>query len=50
MAAEDVLADAYIAELFPATIVRPSHTYDEAQPPELRAEFCAQGQFPRRRL
>jgi nucleoside-diphosphate-sugar epimerase len=33
MAAEDVLADAYISELFPATIVRPSHTYDEAQPP-----------------
>jgi nucleoside-diphosphate-sugar epimerase len=33
IAAEDVLTEAYTAESFPATIVRPSHTYDEAMPP-----------------
>lgn len=33
IAAEDVLTEAYREGGFPATIVRPSHTYDEAQPP-----------------
>ena len=33
IAAEDVLNHAYDTEGFPATIVRPSHTYDEARPP-----------------
>lgn len=33
IAAEDVLTEAYASESFPVTIVRPSHTYDEAQPP-----------------
>jgi nucleoside-diphosphate-sugar epimerase len=33
IAAEDVLMGAYATESFPVTIVRPSHTYDEVQPP-----------------
>jgi nucleoside-diphosphate-sugar epimerase len=33
IAAEDVLNEAYASESFPVTIVRPSHTYDEVQPP-----------------
>jgi nucleoside-diphosphate-sugar epimerase len=33
IAAEDVLTEAYASESFPVTIVRPSHTYDEVQPP-----------------
>ncbi|GHJ40900.1 NAD-dependent epimerase/dehydratase family protein [Streptomyces sp. TS71-3] len=33
IAAEDVLRRAYEEEDFPATIVRPSHTYDDAHPP-----------------
>lgn len=33
IATEDVLTEAYDREGFPATIVRPSHTYDEARPP-----------------
>ncbi len=33
IAAEDVLTEAYAGESFPVTIVRPSHTYDEVQPP-----------------
>jgi nucleoside-diphosphate-sugar epimerase len=33
IAAEDLLMEAYAAESFPVTIVRPSHTYDEVQPP-----------------
>lgn len=33
MAAEDVLLAAYEREMFPVTIVRPSHTYDDAHPP-----------------
>jgi len=33
IAAEDVLTEAYLSESFPVTIVRPSHTYDEVQPP-----------------
>jgi nucleoside-diphosphate-sugar epimerase len=33
IAAEDFLMEVYAAEAFPATIVRPSHTYDEVQPP-----------------
>jgi nucleoside-diphosphate-sugar epimerase len=33
IAAEDVLMEAYSSESFPVTIVRPSHTYDEVQPP-----------------
>jgi nucleoside-diphosphate-sugar epimerase len=33
IAAEDVLLSAYEQSGFPATIVRPSHTYDEANPP-----------------
>lgn len=33
IAAEDVLSEAYSSESFPVTIVRPSHTYDEVQPP-----------------
>jgi nucleoside-diphosphate-sugar epimerase len=31
--AEDVFTDAYVNDDFPVTIVRPSHTYDDAQPP-----------------
>jgi len=31
--AEDVFLDAFAAEDFPVTIVRPSHTYDDAKPP-----------------
>ena len=31
--AENVVRAAYEAEQFPATIVRPSHTYDDARPP-----------------
>jgi len=31
--AEDVLLAAFAAEGFPVTIVRPSHTYDDAKPP-----------------
>lgn len=31
--AENVLMQAHVDEGFPATIVRPSHTYDEASPP-----------------
>src|SRR5260370_5062165 len=33
IAAEDELMRAYMAEGFPVTVVRPSHTYDAAQPP-----------------
>ncbi|MBO3751159.1 NAD-dependent epimerase/dehydratase family protein [Streptosporangiaceae bacterium NEAU-GS5] len=33
IAAEDVLLRAYAERDFPVTIVRPSHTYDDAQPP-----------------
>lgn len=33
IAAEDVLMDAYGTRAFPVTIVRPSHTYDDARPP-----------------
>jgi nucleoside-diphosphate-sugar epimerase len=33
IAAEEVLNAAYEADGFPATIVRPSHTYDDAHPP-----------------
>ncbi len=33
IAAEDALLEARASEGFPVTIVRPSHTYDEAQPP-----------------
>lgn len=33
IAAEDVVLHAYEDEGFPATIVRPSHTYDDANPP-----------------
>ncbi len=33
IAAEDELTEAYSSESFPVTIVRPSHTYDEVQPP-----------------
>jgi nucleoside-diphosphate-sugar epimerase len=33
IAAEDVLNQAYTERSFPVTVVRPSHTYDEAQPP-----------------
>jgi nucleoside-diphosphate-sugar epimerase len=33
IAAEDVLTEAHASESFPVTIVRPSHTYDEVQPP-----------------
>jgi nucleoside-diphosphate-sugar epimerase len=33
IAAEDVLLRAYADQGFPVTIVRPSHTYDEAHPP-----------------
>ena len=33
IAAEDVLNQAYTERLFPVTVVRPSHTYDEAKPP-----------------
>ncbi len=33
IAAEDVLLRAYDDEHFPVTIVRPSHTYDDAHPP-----------------
>jgi len=33
IAAEDVLTEAYASGSFPVTIVRPSHTYDEVQPP-----------------
>jgi nucleoside-diphosphate-sugar epimerase len=33
IAAEDVLRSAYAEREFPVTIVRPSHTYDDAQPP-----------------
>jgi nucleoside-diphosphate-sugar epimerase len=33
IAAEDVLMRAHVDDGFPATIVRPSHTYDEANPP-----------------
>jgi nucleoside-diphosphate-sugar epimerase len=33
IAAEDVFAEAFASESFPVTIVRPSHTYDEVQPP-----------------
>lgn len=33
IAAEDVVLRAYLDDGFPATIVRPSHTYDEASPP-----------------
>jgi nucleoside-diphosphate-sugar epimerase len=33
IAAEDVLRQAYEQRGFPATIVRPSHTYDDASPP-----------------
>ncbi|MFC4534142.1 NAD-dependent epimerase/dehydratase family protein [Sphaerisporangium dianthi] len=33
IAAEDVLRRAYDERDFPVTIVRPSHTYDDAQPP-----------------
>lgn len=31
--AEDVVREAFRAEAFPVTIVRPSHTYDDANPP-----------------
>jgi nucleoside-diphosphate-sugar epimerase len=31
--AEDVVMRAFVADGFPVTVVRPSHTYDEAQPP-----------------
>jgi nucleoside-diphosphate-sugar epimerase len=31
--AEQVLYDAYLSDGFPLTIVRPSHTYDDANPP-----------------
>lgn len=33
IAAEDALLEARASDGFPVTIVRPSHTYDEAQPP-----------------
>jgi nucleoside-diphosphate-sugar epimerase len=33
IAAEDVVLRAYDSEDFPATIVRPSHTYDDVRPP-----------------
>jgi nucleoside-diphosphate-sugar epimerase len=33
IAAEVAIMDAYRSQGFPATVVRPSHTYDEAQPP-----------------
>jgi nucleoside-diphosphate-sugar epimerase len=33
IAAEDELMRAYVTDGFPVTIVRPSHTYDEANPP-----------------
>jgi nucleoside-diphosphate-sugar epimerase len=33
IAAEDVFTEAFASESFPVTIVRPSHTYDEVQPP-----------------
>lgn len=33
IATEDALLRAYAEDAFPLTIVRPSHTYDEAQPP-----------------
>lgn len=33
IAAEDVLMRAHLDEQFPVTVVRPSHTYDEASPP-----------------
>lgn len=33
IAAEEVLMKAHVEEGFPTTIVRPSHTYDEANPP-----------------
>lgn len=33
IAAEDILMAAYLSEGFPVTIVRPSHTYDDANPP-----------------
>src|SRR5258708_2642907 len=33
IAAEDELMRAHIADGFPVTVVRPSHTYDAAQPP-----------------
>ncbi|MCU1535636.1 MAG: NAD-dependent epimerase/dehydratase family protein [Glaciihabitans sp.] len=33
IAAEDLLMQAHVADGFPVTIVRPSHTYDEANPP-----------------
>jgi nucleoside-diphosphate-sugar epimerase len=33
IAAEDILMKAHVDEGFPVTIVRPSHTYDEANPP-----------------
>jgi len=33
IAAEDVFTSAYAESGFPATIVRPSHTYDDARPP-----------------
>ncbi|TDO51640.1 nucleoside-diphosphate-sugar epimerase [Kribbella sp. VKM Ac-2527] len=33
IAAEEVLAGAYEESAFPVTIVRPSHTYDDAHPP-----------------
>jgi len=31
--AEDLLTEAYLSRGFPGVIVRPSHTYDDAQPP-----------------
>lgn len=33
IAAEDILMDAYATRDLPVTIVRPSHTYDDARPP-----------------
>jgi nucleoside-diphosphate-sugar epimerase len=33
IAAEDLLAERYRTDGFPVTIVRPSHTYDQAKPP-----------------
>ena len=36
IAAEDELMRACVSEGFPVTIVRPSHTYDEASPPHPR--------------
>ncbi len=33
IAAEDVLSEAYATRGFPVTVVRPSHTYDDARPP-----------------